>query len=158
MYHDPKTNGQTATPQPKEVDGTQVPVDFGSFAAILNYSLSSQPYGSVVLTIQIWPATHWANVGSDFAGYPCTQSKEIALAAGTATLYGTHRHRDASATATSCDQVVANQFVAVVEIGDTVLLIDAPDLVSDGPNATSSPYATHDAMLAVLQALTLHEP
>jgi hypothetical protein len=131
--------GATFTPGGDLPASTLSHVEPGSgsdYAAILYYSPASHRFGLPDLSVQVWPRAAWDDPHNHLNFSACPNNAPITLAGdGTATIY--------------CDP---NGPTAVVTYPDTVVLLGFR--FYDNKGETVKPYASTDAITAVLHALT----
>ncbi|CCF83793.1 hypothetical protein [Nitrolancea hollandica] len=129
----------------------------------LNYHSATDPYRPPVLTVEEWSIADWK--ANDTKGRtkmpprwetPCWEREELELPDGRATIYSGYTLEtlhtpppDGTFSEPNCPDQPHDQFIAQVELGPTLLFIQAPGASS----VVRSPYDRREGMEAIVRAL-----
>jgi hypothetical protein len=138
--------------------------DRSGYRAILHYRSLDDRFGPALISLQQWPKADWdASAGPSYQAHwdnkPCQSQEDIALDGGRARIYmGYDELLGGTGTPEGgCREEAFNSFGAVVEYGETVVMLGAP--ATSGPDGiTNSPYNSRAGMEAVIYALQPREP
>jgi hypothetical protein len=145
--------------------------DDSNYGLSLQYRGVDDPYDWTLAVFYVWQRDVWDEEMASVQdarrqNLPCHSEQEIMLADGQAAILMGSWPEESEwsdeavgplATEVNCSGVDPDDFSAVASIADTVLEVQAPDLII-GNGFVESPYNSREGIEAIVRGLTLYQP
>jgi hypothetical protein len=130
----------------------------GGYLFILTYSRTDDRFGAGGVTLQEWPLARWERLPPITKGpySPCWAHRDIATPRGRARIFLGFENAPPPGSK-SCPAPPYNRFMARVYLGQTMVLVDAPE-ASAGSLRITNPYNTRKGIEMVVRALQPRVP